>query len=218
MIDAIVFDVGHVLVQGSMLNYMLAELYPSMDLKVLYEPSVIVGASKHQIDKWVEETMSEKIRLLSPRPVSELIHRSAKVPVTPYAGELLAEASKCGVNVLCVGAVPGFLTGPLLERLGSNTPFICTYVDIRDDRIADIGPVVTPTRKSHEVQKWMDSNGSDPARTIIVGDSLGDLEMMKLVPRKNRIAFNATHDHVVDFCGCHYANSMGKLLEDVFYG
>jgi len=217
LLDSIVLDVGHVLVQGSLLNGMLQEIYPSITPKVLYDPDVIIGASQKQIDDWVEATMTEKVDLISSRPVSKLIDLAATVPATPQACEFLSAARNCGVSVLCVGAVPNFLIGALLIRLGVDVPFVGTRVRIEKDRIIGVGPVLTPTKKREEVMRWMNGRRVDPAKVMVIGDSLGDLEMMKLVPRPNRIAFNATQKVVLDFCGRRYDKTMGKLLEDIFH-
>jgi len=217
LFDSIVLDVGHVLVQGSLLNGMLQNIYPAMKPKVLYDPSVIIGASKRKIDAWVEATMTEKIELLSSCSVSELIDLSAMVPATPHARELLLAARNHGLSVLCVGAVPDFLIGALLDHLGVDVPFVGTRVHVKADRIIGVGSVLTPTKKMKEVRKWMDDGQMNPAMVAVVGDSLGDIEMMKLVPRRNRIAFNATQKDVLDFCARSYASSMDKLLEGMFY-
>ncbi len=215
-VEAIIVDVGHVLVRGSLLNGMLVDRYPGLTPKVLYDPTVLRSASQKTIDRWVASTMTEKVNLLSPDPVSELIKASARTLPTPFAREFLSTAMDRGKDVICVGAIPEFLIAALLKRLGVEVQFIGTRVDIEDDYIVGVGPVLTPTRKKNEARKWMEQAGVDPVETVVIGDSLGDLEMMRLVPRKNRVAFNATEKAVLDLCERRYASSMEQLLEDIF--
>ncbi len=216
-IKAIVIDVGHVLVQGSLLNGILRERYPDLRPKVLYDPEVYRQVGVEGFDRWVESAMTEKIEMLAADPVSASLRAAERVPLTPYAAEFIATARARELALTCIGAVPDFLVADLLRRLDAQVPFISSRVVIDGDRISSVASILTPSRKRSELRKWKYLQGLAPNELLVIGDSLGDLQMMELVPRDNRVAFNATENAVLEFCAHHYQGSMDRLLENVFY-
>ncbi len=216
-IKAIVIDVGHVLVQGSLLNGILRERYPDRPPKVLYDPEVYRQVGIEGFDQWVESVMTEKIELLAADPVSASLRAAERVPLTPYAAEFIAMASARNLALMCIGAVPDFIVAHLLRRLDVRVPFISSRVLVDGDQIAGVASILTPSRKRSELRKWRYLQRLAPKELLVIGDSLGDLQMMELVPRENRVAFNASENAVLEFCAHRYQGSMDRLLENVFY-
>lgn len=216
--NALVCDVGHVLTHGSLLNAILQRLHPDIPQRILYDMSALAGAAPDYIERWVTEVMSWKIGMLSTIPLQELVAFVGTIAVTPGAEQLLKTAINLGWKTLCVGAIPEPLIAALMYRFDVASEYAGTRVSVDSGIITGVEQVLTPAQKMNVVQSWQRRHGLDTDRTIVIGDSIGDLPMMSLVPYQNRIAFNAQTQKLRSFCAHDYSHTMEPLQGVLFNG
>lgn len=216
--NALVCDVGHVLTHGSLLNAILKRYCPDAPQRVLYDMDVLADASADEIERWVRDVMTWKVELLKHVSLRDLLDAADAVPVTEGAGQMLRTAAGLGWRVYCVGAVPEPLIAALIARLEIEVEYAGTSVCVADDRITGVERVLTPRGKRFAVERWMARYDVDARRTVVIGDSIGDLPMMSLVPFANRVAFNAQAERILAFCAHGYSGSMTPLHGVLFNG
>lgn len=216
--SAVVCDVGHVVVGTSLMNHLLEHAGLSGEARVLYDMKVLRGADVHQIESWVEEVSKGKSAALRGQSLSDLQRACAGVPLTPGFVTLLERAAELHVPVMLMSAVPRPFVEALLAHAGTSVAQIAaTELDVAADGAVSAATVVcTPLRKRAAVERWFSSAGIDSTRAAVIGDSVGDLPTMALVPKENRVGFNASVPEVLDYVGSRFSNDMAPLVSWLF--
>jgi phosphoserine phosphatase len=178
----------------------------------------LANASTDEVERWVTNVMSWKIDMLSAVPLQELVAFVSTVDVTPGAEQLLKTAEACGWKTLCVGAIPEPLIAALMYRFDVASEYAGTRVRVESGKINHVEQVLTPREKMRTVKEWRLRHSLDTNNTVVIGDSIGDLPMMSLVPYQNRIAFNAQSDQIRSFCAHDYCHTMEPLQGVLFNG
>lgn len=216
--SAIVCDVGHVIYTGSALNFILRRLGRSDTARLLYDMKVLEGATPEATEAWVTEVIGEKIQALAGRTLESIAAIAREIPITPGFPELLRAAAERGVPVALVGAVPSSITEASVAHIGGVVDRVVgTSVLVNDRReITGVGEVCTPQTKARRASAWWQEKGIDRERCVVIGDSVGDLPTMALVPVEGRVGFNATHAAVRDFVAVTLEKEMFSLIERLF--
>lgn len=211
--QGVVCDVGHVIVQESMLNHVLGRLGRNSAARVLYDMSVLTGAGEEEVERWVGSVIQEKLDAMAGVELAELQRLVCELPLTPGFPELLRACRQADVPVMLMGAVPVFMTEAKINQAGLVVARIAgTRVLADGGRLTGVAEVCTPIRKAAAVEQWFADMGIAPARVIVIGDSIGDLPAMELVPQPNRIGFNAHHPSVVSRVGETHKGSMHGII------
>lgn len=214
---AIVCDVGHTIIAESVLNHVLARLGRLGAVRVLYDRNVLNPANEVQIEEWVEQVIREKMEAMHGVEVSSVLRFASQVPLTPGFDQLLDRALANDVPVMLMGAVPTLITEALVAPLrGAISNIAGTEVTTSNGQIDRVTRVCTPRAKAHAVIQWLTAHGIATDETVIIGDSIGDLCAMGLVPRGNRVAFNADDPDVVQFTGRSHRGAMHELSRELF--
>lgn len=215
-IRAIVCDVGHVIVQESVLNHVLQALGRRGAMRVLYDMDVLAGAAEEDVERWVEGVIREKLKAMAGVRLAELQQLACELPLTPGLPELVGRCQQAGVAVMLMGAVPTFLTRAMvMNRAPGVDKIVGTEIAEEDGHLAGASVVCTPLRKAAAVQAWLAEKRVAPMATAVIGDSIGDLPTMGLVPKPNRFAFNA-HPDVVAKAGHSDVGSMLGIMRRIF--
>jgi phosphoserine phosphatase len=217
-VKGIICDVGHVIYQGSALNFILSRIGRSDVAKVLYDTKVLGGAPDEDIEAWVREVIGEKVAAMRGRAPAEIAAIAREIPFTRGFPELLDAAAPRGVPVALMSAVPAFVIEASIEGLGRSVDRVLgTSVRLDDlGRIVGADEVCTPRGKAARVAGWMRERSLDPAGCAVIGDSIGDLHTMALVPADNRISFNASFPQVLELTSVHFEEDMHALADHLF--
>jgi phosphoserine phosphatase len=214
---AIVCDVGHTIVMESVLNHVLSGLGQTGAVRVLYDRTVLDPDDEARTESWVDEVIREKVRAMHGVEVNWICQLATQVPLTPGFGQLLDLAKAEKVPVMLMGAVPRFVTEALVSRFSTAIANIVgTEVVIRDGRVDLATRVCTPLGKAGAVLRWLSEIGIAPNDAVVIGDSIGDLPAMRLVPKVNRVAFNTDDPAVLQVAGRSHSNAMYELSRELF--
>lgn len=215
VVKAIICDVGHVIYQGSALNFILKRIGKTDVARLLYDMKVLEGARDEEIEAWVKEVIREKVDAMRGRAPAEIAGIAREIPFTRGFPELLGAAARRGVRVALMSAVPTFVIEASLQGLGAEVDRILG-TSVRLDElglIAAADEVCTPRQKAARVAGWMRERSLDPGDCAVVGDSLGDLHAMALVPAENRISFNASFPGLLELTSAHFEGEMFALAD-----
>lgn len=117
------------------------------------------------------------------------------MPITPGFAELVGSARSAKIPVLLLGAVPTFVTQAIVDGVGESVDRIAgSTVVTAGGRLQDTDEVCTPSRKAQAATQWLHERCADPQNVWVIGNSIGDLPTMALVPQEKRIGFNAEAD------------------------
>lgn len=214
---AIVCDVGHTIIAESVLNHVLARLGRLGAVRVLYDRNVLNLANETQIEEWVEQVIREKVEAMRGVEVSSVLRLASQVPLTPGFDHLLDRAQASDVPVMLMGAVPTLVTEALVAPLrGAISTIAGTEIVTLNGQIDRATKVCTPRAKASAVMKWLTARGIATEETVVIGDSIGDLCAMRLVPKGNRVAFNADDLDVIQFAGRSHSGAMYELSRELF--
>ncbi|MEK8089327.1 HAD-IB family phosphatase [Thermithiobacillus plumbiphilus] len=214
---AVICDVGHTIVMESVLNRVLTGLGKPGAARVLYDRAVLDPADEAGMEQWVEEVVREKIDAMHGCESGWICQVASQMPLTPGFDHLVKLAKTKNVPVMLVGAVPRFVTEALVRRLsGAITNIVGTEVAIKDGRVDGTEWVCTPSKKVELVTQWLRARGIPPSDAIIIGDSIGDIPIMHLVPKANRIAFNSDDPAVLQIASRSHQNAMYELSRELF--
>jgi HAD superfamily phosphoserine phosphatase-like hydrolase len=217
MIRGIICDVGHTITSTSVLNHILKRLGLTKPARVLYDMMVLESSDEYQIEQWVDSVIREKVNAMNGIRAREIEALATEVALTPGFAELVQSAHAKNIPVMLVGAVPTFVTNAMLRANSIFVDYVAgTRVTLSDGRIRSADMVCTPRFKASEADNWLRQISITPDQTLVIGDSIGDIPTMRLVPKKNRVGFNADHTAVTEFVGHNYRDSMHKLVEDFF--
>ena len=213
---AIVCDVGHTIIAESVLNHVLARLGRLGAVRVLYDRSVLTIENEVQMEAWVEQVIREKVDAMQGVDVSSVLRFASQVPLTPGFDQLLDRALSSQVPFMLMGAVPTLITEALIAPMRRAISNIAgTEVVTVNGQIDRVTRVCTPRAKAQAVKKWLAAIGIATEETVVIGDSIGDLCAMGLVPKGNRVAFNADPD-IVPFAGRSHSGAMYELTQELF--
>lgn len=212
----LILDVGHVIVPGSILNHVLQRLGSDRVAEVLYDMSVLEDANADELDAWVAHVIERKLAALFGLPVKRLQGCACELPLTPGLDDCVHWAATNDIEVRLIGAVPTMFTRALLRHNGIRVAAVAgTVVHTNAGCLTGVREICTPSRKAQIVSEWISAADLKPAQVTVVGDSIGDLPMMRLVPLRNRIGFNATHSQVKQCVGQTLSHSMVNIAKVV---
>jgi phosphoserine phosphatase len=214
MLKAAVCDIGHVIARGSILNVILAAIGKGQHAKKLYDARQFYSRSTAEFDTWTTEVIEDKVAALQGLSRAELMPLLDGVTMTPGFDRFIRQASKLGVPVLLVGAVPDAIAHLLIQKWGlecQNLLVRGTELLVEDEKIVGLRSVCTPTKKREIVESWLASRGIKACEAIYIGDSVGDLLAMSLFPKENRVAINASMQLVRAFCGHCVEDSFSEI-------
>ena len=216
-VRGIVCDVGHVIIRDSVLNHVLRRIGAHDVSRVLYDMRVLAGKDAQEVERWVDAVIREKVAAFESRSAREIQDIAREVALTPGIRRLLWVAQRRGVPVLLMGAVPALVTRALLTGMRVTVDEVVgTDVAVTNGRIGRVRSVCTPLRKAEAVKVWLRRRKLKRRDCVVIGDSIGDVPAMRLVPRCNRVGFNATHRSVKRYVGRNYAANMHELTRWLF--
>ena len=155
------------------------------EARVLYDMEMLRGATMYEIESWVDEVSKGKSAGLRGQQLSDLQRVCGGIPLTPGFLTLLERAKERHVPVMLMSAVPRPFIEAVLALAGASVAEIAaTELDVAaDGAVIGASVVCTPLRKRAAVETWLSSAGIDPARAAVIGDSVGDVPTMALVPK-----------------------------------
>lgn len=216
MLRGMVCDVGHVVSQGSVLNHVLKKIGRADKATLLYDPIVLQGGSPEAFDATVRSVMTEKIEALRGMMRPELAELLSDVPLTDGLAELVEFARSEGLELVFVGAVPATITRMLLERAlpcAQSITITGSSIDWHQKQLTGATWVCTPGDKREVLLHWMSERGLRSECVAYIGDSIGDIAAMSVLPRQNRIAFNAASDAVLRAAGHAFKGSFRPVID-----
>lgn len=215
-IQGLVCDVGHVIVQESVLNHVLARLGRNSAARVLYDMNVLADAGEEEVERWVDGVIREKLDAMVGEELAVLQRLVGELPLTPGLPELIQACHQSGVPVMLMGAVPAFMAEAMLHKANLTVQRVAgTHIVVEGGQLTGVAEVCTPIRKAAAVEQWFKDRQIIPDQAVVIGDSIGDLPAMGLVPRQNRIGFNAHHPRVIAHMGETHSGSMYGIIERV---
>ncbi len=206
---ALVVDVGHVICDGSIMNFLIARLSSLKKDVVLYDNELLMGLSNEVIDEWVSAVCKIKVGSIVGISLFGLREALCEMPLTEGFAELVKRAQGEGIEVILIGAVPRQITQKLVACHDVEVDCIFgSELIVTSDRILGVEKIMTPSLKRQVIETKVCERTIDRGNSVIVGDSIGDLQMMGIVPRQHRVGFNATSTDVLEFVGAAFAGSM----------
>jgi hypothetical protein len=106
------------------------------------------------------------------------------------------------IPILFIGAVPEIITGYLLRYAGvpyDSSPFVSirgSEIQLVNNMIDRPLKICTPGVKKEYAQAWLKNHQIAEHEVIVIGDSLGDIPVMRLAVQANRYGIHVSSNRL----------------------
>jgi len=194
----IICDVGHTIITDSILNEILLHEGKTDAVASLYDEDLLAGKDDNAIDEWVTKVSSYKINRLRGVSIDRIGEYCRSAKLTPGFKSFVSQAISQEIPILFVGAVPEIITRYLLRYAGvtfDSSP----CVSVRGSEIQVINNLIdrplkicTPGVKKQYARLWLKNHELTAHDVVVIGDSLGDIPVMKLAVQANRYGIHVS--------------------------
>ncbi len=198
----IICDVGHTIITDSILNEILLREGMSDAVASLYDEALLAAMDDKAIEEWVARVSSYKINRLRGVSIDHISQYCRSAKLTPGLKSFVSLASEQGIPILFIGAVPEIITRYLLQHAGipsDDNPLVSirgSEIQLVNNMIDRPLKICTPEAKKEYAQAWLRGHQIAKQEVIVIGDSLGDIPVMKLAMKSGRYGIHVSSNRL----------------------